>query len=276
MSKSGEGEDAATKLWKAGGELFGAASGGAVGLVLAGPDGAIVGGAAGTAIGLTLKEVAGRILSRREKVRVGAALQFAVAAVNERLSAGDEIRQDEFFNSHLGGQSKAAEFVEGVVISAQRQHEERKVEYLGYLLGNVTFEEDVDPSLANWLITAGDELSWTQLVLLAIIGSEGRESLPEIEIGNSAATWSSVGIHEQLLDLGLGRRELIGAQSHKTPRLGLNVPNLVLREQVLRNMGRLLYSAMWLDRIPDLDREVVMKALAIENSQASADGSAGA
>lgn len=60
--------------------------------------------------------------------------------------------------------------MEGVLLAAQRSYEERKVEFFGYLMANVCFENEVDAYLANWTIRTAQELTWAQLVMLAALG----------------------------------------------------------------------------------------------------------
>lgn len=260
-TKQDDPEDAAVTFWSSGSELTGAVAGTALGAVLGGPVGAVLGAGAGSIMGSTLKELAHRKLSRREKVRIGAAFQYASVAFKERIDAGYKVRADGFLSGDPKGRTVKDEVVEGVLIAAQRQHEERKVEYLGYLLANIAFEEQVDRHLANWVIRTANELSWTQLIILAIIGSSDESERPEIEIGKSVPTWNSRGIHEQLAELGPGRREMIYGESDATPRLGLSLVNLRLREYKLINGGVLLYQLMWLSRIPALDRAGLVQSL---------------
>lgn len=73
--------------------------------------------------------------------------------------------------------------------------------------------------------------------------------------------WNSIGIHEQLKDLGYARRELIYATQKTTPNLGLGMLNLNFSEQRLSNSGLLLYQLMWLDRISSRDHVEVIRAL---------------
>lgn len=151
--------------------------------------------------------------------------------------------------------------IEGVLIAAQRQHEERKVEYFGYLLTNLAFSPQMDRYLASWAIKTAEELTWAQLVLMAVIGAEDKTDVPDVEIKRRPPTRNAFSIHEQLADLGYGRRDLIYGEPDKTERLQLSKPNIRLREQKFSRGGTLLHGLMWLDRIPQLDRREVLRAL---------------
>jgi hypothetical protein len=124
------------------------------------------------------------MLSKREQARVGAAFHFAAVAMQERLDAGGNYRTDGFFTDNASHRSPAAEVAEGVLVAAQRQHEERKVEFYGYLLANIAFQEEVDRQLANWLIRTADSLTWAQLCLLSAIAQKDQVQLPAVAIGS--------------------------------------------------------------------------------------------
>ncbi|WP_143531853.1 hypothetical protein [Saccharothrix sp. ALI-22-I] len=261
-------EDGIARFWKSGAEITGSAAGAVLGAIVAGPEGVIAGAGFGTALGASLKELAHRTLARREKVRIGAAFQYAAQAFSERVAAGDEVRKDDFFSHREGKRSSADEVVEGVLVAAQRQHEERKVEYIGYLMANIAFESHIDISTANWVVKNANELSWTQLVLLSIVGMEGDSKLPSVDVGSGIASWRMLNVHDQFADLGYGKREMIAAPSRETERMKLRVPNMSLREHKLTNRGRLVHHLMWLDRVPDADKLLVLSALEVSGDSA--------
>lgn len=264
MTDRAERDAAISRLTHAGADLTGATYGAFVGTALGGPVGAAVGAAVGGLLGATAKEFVHRVMSYRETVRVGAALHYATIVCEKRLAANQPIRDDsEFFPSPPRGRVRIDEVVEGVLLAAQRQYEERKVEFLGYLLGNLAFEQDVPASLANWATRTAGELSWTQLVLLSTIGMGENRNLPGVAtIGKHNPTWPSFGIHKELAELGYGNRELIGAPAGKTGTYELTYPGMGLADQVLAAGGSLLYGLMWLDRIPADDRAATLQMLA--------------
>ena len=94
--------------------------------------------------------------------------------------AGQDLRSDGFFEPELGRPAKAEEVVEGVLLAAQREHEELKLVHYGYLLANIAYSDFVDLHTANWCVRKAQELSWTQFVLLGIVGDEAQvSSLPD-------------------------------------------------------------------------------------------------
>jgi hypothetical protein len=268
---------------EAGSELVGVTSGVALGLYAGGPDGALAGAAAGSALKTALREFAQRVLGPREQVRVGAALLSADAMYRERITAGHQLRDDGWFYKRPRGRSAAAEMLEGTLFMAQREHEERKVDYYGYLLANLSFQSDVDEYLANWLVQLADELTWGQLVLLAMVGRKDEFTLPAITVANTdVMPWSQWGLHEQLANLGYGQRSLIGNQ-RKMPESKPGKPQFTIPARIERllpnmqlvNTGPLIYALMALNRIPSEDIELLISYLDPGDEEAETAAPAG-
>jgi hypothetical protein len=264
------GQDrSAHHLIEAGAELVGTAGGAALGMYAGGPPGAVAGAAAGSAMSSLLADIGRRLLGHREEVRVGAAAIWADIAYRERIENGEQLRNDGWFGERPKGRSAAEEICEGTLLMAQREHEERKVEFYGYLLANIGFEPEVDENLANWVLELAEQLTWTQLVLLGMIGRKQDFELPAIEIGDPTKEWDSWGVHQQLADLGYARRELIGGAARNTQlQIAPGRINLALPDMELRRGGSLLYQLMSLKKIADSDVELVIELL-----QPSGDGS---
>jgi hypothetical protein len=112
-------------------------AGATFGLLVAGPVGAIAGAATIPIVAKGLKNVLGdmavREMSGREKWQVGTAASHAVNEIYERLVAGDNPKEDGFFQSLKGHRSPAETVLEGVLMTCRLQWEERKV------LGSPTF-----------------------------------------------------------------------------------------------------------------------------------------
>lgn len=251
------------RILEAGADIVGGTSGVASGLVLAGLPGAFAGAAAGPAVASVMKDVIHRVLSRREEKRVGGVFLAASAAYEELLADGETLRSDGFFDSGAGNRSSAEEVFEGVLLAAKVEHQERKIPHLGYLMANIAFDASLDAGLANWAITTAEDLTWTQFVLLSAIGRKKQFPLPDEEYGRQLGTWNAWGVHSQLADLGITRREMVGAPSRKTQRMELPIFNYNMRELELRQSGLLLHHLLWLDRIPDADVAAVVASLEV-------------
>ena len=113
----------------------------------------------------------------REKTRIGAAFIYATRKAQQRLNNGHKIREDDFFSVHPPDRSAAEEIIEGVLIAAQREHEEKKVPYYGYLLANIAFTPTISRVHGNLLIRLGQSLSYNQLCLLAVFALKDKFGL---------------------------------------------------------------------------------------------------
>jgi hypothetical protein len=157
-----------------GADMVGSLAGSAAGFLLAGPPGAFAGAAGGPVLKYTLKELAGEFLSRslgrREKKRVGAVLLFAADKVREKLGQGQAVRDDGFLQRQSDGRTPAEEVVEGVILAAQRDHEEKKLRFYGNLIASLAFARDVDRGYANLLVRTAQQLSYRQLCLMDLAG----------------------------------------------------------------------------------------------------------
>ena len=108
------------------------------------------------------------ILSSREKVRVGAVLVIAAAEIHQRLESGETRREDGFFDEKQTGRSDAKEVAESVLLRAQREPEEKKIRYMGYLISSITFDSEINVHMAHQLIKAAEQLTYRQLCILKL------------------------------------------------------------------------------------------------------------
>src|SRR5262249_30506129 len=135
---------------------------------------AAIAGAAGASLikagmGGAIDAIRQRWLEPREAKRVSDVVQIAAAKIEENLRQGKQRRNDNFFERDLSEDGTPMEEVaEGVLHAAQRTHESRKVKFLGTLLGNLPFHQEIDRSTANMLVTLGEQLTYRQLLLIAL------------------------------------------------------------------------------------------------------------
>lgn len=159
-------------IFDVGTNLVGASTGAAVGLV-AGPLGAVAGALLGTAAEQIMisvgNEIKSRVLSKRENVRISTVYQVAADKLNSNLAAGKKLRNDDFFKSNGKEMPTGAELLEGTLLVAQREYEEKKLTCLGNLYANIAFTEDVTPQNANMLIKLAESLTYRQLCEIKII-----------------------------------------------------------------------------------------------------------
>lgn len=254
----------ASELIAAGEEIAGTSAATALGLFLGGPGGAMLGSIAGPVLLRACRygvDFARRYLGPREKVRVGAAFSFAVQRIEERRINGDAVRDDGFFLSPIEGRADADEILEGVLLTAQREHEEKKVPFLGYLWANVAFEEQIDRSTANHAIRLAQELSYRQLCLLALVRRKDEFELPESAAQSPAGmSWEAWSLWEELDDLGFAKKELVGVPG----RLPTNIGSPAAL--TLWTFGLLLYDLLDLSKIKR-DELAKLAALLLEGHE---------
>lgn len=254
--------------------IAGAAGTAAVGALAGDPFSAAAIGAGSTVISQVLQAVGGdlaqRLLGEREEVRVGAAMAFALERIQVNVQQSMPLRRDGFFETQPGERTAAEEILEGVLLAAQREHEERKVRFEGYLFANIAFRSDIDRGQANSLINMARVLTFRQLCLLHLFQNDptpfvhGRSRFDPMGIPDQAGTVTSI-IHD-IFDLDL--RGLIGGHDidqqymktgkrHPDPRFHASIGQVFKP----RSMGLILHDLMDLREIDDADLEEIRMLL---------------
>jgi hypothetical protein len=237
--------------------------GGAVGAAT----GEIAGAAAGAGTPIAVRGLAWgarefreRVLGHREAVRVIDAITVAKARIDERLAAGDVARSDGFFNARKADRSDAEELLEGVLLAAQREYEERKVRRYGNLYASIAFEPTIDSVTANSFLREADDLSYTQIQLLALVARKDAIPLPQARDGSSAGVaWRAASIHRALDDIGYTRRALVAVKRGPGELLPTNIG--VPADLELTARGEALYVLMELDQLSTEELRPLAEAL---------------
>ena len=165
-------------LIKHGGGIAGGVVGGVLGFLAGGPIVAAIGGAIGSAVQTAASELAARELSRREAMRVGATMSYAIDFIRERLARGDVPREDKFFDTKEQSRSPAEEIFEGALLQMKNEHEEQKARFYGQLFTNVAFDPSCSRSEANYLLHLMENLTFHQLSLMSLYSDGARFPLP--------------------------------------------------------------------------------------------------
>jgi hypothetical protein len=247
--------------------LAGGASGAALGLLLGGPAGAVVGGATGPLITRVFhamaNELGNRVLAQREELRVGAAFAFAAERIRRNLEEGRTPRQDEFFRSNSGGRASAEELLEGVLMAAQREHEEAKIRHYGMLIANLAFRPDVSRPRANALLRSAERLSYRQLVLLSLFSTPVQPQLRERWYEDDEWVDDEVySVLHEIYDM-----YLLGLV--RSREWGLMSPSQIAPSRMYAwSEGELLSELMEVGSVPVEDREEVARILRIESGTA--------
>lgn len=161
-----------TQLFNNYAEIVGSGIGGVLGFLAGDPITATFGSVGGTVAAMILKnigqEFSKRQLSPREDFRVGKVLAIAALEIYQRKERGEHPRNDRFFNKKSTGRSDAEEIAEAIMLKCQREPQEKKIEYMGYLLASIAFDANISADMGYQLIKAAEELTYRQLCILKL------------------------------------------------------------------------------------------------------------
>jgi hypothetical protein len=251
-----------------------AAVGGAIaGTALTLVAGPFVGSSGGELVGRAMRRVGAEVQSRffapRQERRVGEAFESAVSRSRAALEAGNEPRDDGFFDVGEDGHSDAEELLEGVLLHAADEYEERKVKHLGALYGSLAFRADVSPAFANYLLKLADRVTYRQLAWLALLGGERGAGLGELQVAKQEGDLPPLApaLGAEIDDLSASLSLVgIGQPGGAVARVsdvwdGSDFGNLDWGGMTLTALGRMLYDLMKLDEIPASEQDAILDSL---------------
>lgn len=249
------------ELIETGSELAGSAAGAALGFLGGGPVGAAAGAAGGALMADVLRrvgsDVAARFIAPRQRVRIGAALSIAADEITKRLERGDVPRSDSFFQSS-SGRSDADEILEGVLLHAANEYEEKKVSFIANLFVTIAFDDSVSPGRANYLLQLADRVTYRQLTLLALFASKRFQAeLELLDAGRSGGVVNRDGDAVADAD-ALGHAGLLGvlqdggrSANMASVLNGGSFSSISLAKAHPTSMGFSLYRLMGLERLAE-------------------------
>jgi hypothetical protein len=237
------------KIIENGSEIAGGAIGSAIGFFAGDPATAAALGAGGVLAANALKyignEIYERKLSEREKVRIGGVLAITAAEIKKRLEAGDAIRNDDFFKKKKSGRSDADEVAESVLLKSQREPEEKKIPYMGYLLASFAFDAGISAEMAHQLTKTAETLTYRQLCLMLLIVAKNEFNLRK-ENYRKVEHFSRELLQILYECYDLYQRGLIN--NGGTAALGLN--DLTPADLEVQGLGSELFKLMQVRKIP--------------------------
>ncbi len=253
-------KDRLNGLVSAGADIAGAAIGGALGFLATGPVGAAAGSVAGVAAAQALQKVGTeateRLLGPREQVRVGGAIAIAAEHIRGRIQRGDMMRMDGFFENHHNGRTDAEEVAEHVLLTSQREAEERKIPYMAFLLANISFDSSISAPLAHQIIRAAETMSYRQLCLLKLSALRGNYSLRTADYrGQGRFEKSLYEVLYECLDLYLRGFVNFGGEVLFGPS------DVYPSRMTLQGIGLDIFQQMGLATIPERDVQEVARRL---------------
>lgn len=206
--------------------------GAVVGEVIGGPIGGVAGAAAGTSIAAVFEwgvsEIATRLLSKSERKKVETVHECAKRLIDEKLKAGNTLRDDDFFLHKSNDRATAEELLEGVLLAAQREYEEKKLPYLAKLYTNICFDKSIDRATANMLIKQAESLTYHQLVIMRVVGWLQTEAPKEIVKTRYKTIEGTSGITVATEICDLLRKSLLYSEGDILGAGGLTPANLQL------------------------------------------------
>ena len=124
------------------------------------------------------EEIEKKYLSRRESARIGIVAVYAMNRIKSNFENNKQIRTDDFFERDpIVDRSAADEILEGTLIAAKNEHEEKKLKYYGNLVANIAFHPEIDRYHANYLLRVSERLSYRQICILAIFNRKSNYRL---------------------------------------------------------------------------------------------------
>lgn len=276
-------EDKVKYLIETGAEIAGGAVGAALGLLTTNPVLAVTFGAVGAGISKGLIDATGKYLSHREEVRTGAAAAQAIANINGKLKSGQEMRQDDFFESTLNSRSGSEELFEGVLLSSKNEHEEKKVKYIANIFSNSVFLP-ISLGEGNHVLRLANNLTYRQMCVLALINRN--KTLLNIELGKkllrenkdliSQISVEAISLRQEIMDMdsqGVIACEVVEENEEvwSSARITQNDNDIAMLHWAdvvpaglkLTELGELCYNLMELAEIPDSEIFEVAKLLQI-------------
>jgi hypothetical protein len=176
------------------------------------------------------------------------------------LDAGEHPRQDGFFDDAPTDRAGATEVFEGVLLAAQREHQEKKLRFFGNLVANLAFRPEYDRAHANHLIKVAEDLSFQQLCILSLAGSEnGLRVAPEQEVheGQRPTRIEKVGLMAEIYDLS--QRQMLTTRAGDS--VEFEISTIVHMELSVDNAGTSLYILMELATVDGQDLARITRLL---------------
>lgn len=217
--------------------------------------GGVLGGAAiGSVVGKVFeyagKEILNRFLSKREEHRITNVMDLAKKKIDENIKNNKKLREDDFFEN-VDNRSSAEEILEGTLMVAQKEYEERKLPYMANLYANIAFDDTITREIADRLIKISSDLTYRQLMILSAIGFAQISGIHgKTETYRSVSDLNNVSIASEIFDLY--RKSLVFSSEVILDTAGINPSKLTLG-----GYGALLYNLMELPKFPLPDKCVI-------------------
>ena len=197
-----------------------------------------------------------RQLSPREDYRVGKVLAIAALEIHQRLEKGESLRDNGFFDEKPNGRSDAEEVAEAIMLKCQREPQEKKIPYMGYLKASIAFNPDISTDMGYQIIKEADQLTYRQLCILKLCVVKGRFGLRNENYRDHGKF--SKELYSVLYEcMDLCQKEYIILREGHT----LGLTDIVPQSMTVQGIGGDLFNLMKLSSIPDDDLIPIAKVL---------------
>lgn len=254
-----ESNKAVELLINTGSNLAGAAAGSALGFLMAGPVGAIAGGTVGSTFADILKNIGKEVMDKklsmaeRQLVRCGAAYSFAIDKIKNHIEIGEAPVETFFQKDTPEERTTAEELLEGVLIKAKDEYEEKKVKYLGNLYGNIAFRSGISKQTCNQLINLASSLTYRQYCILAMIKNIDKYNLSQEDYRGKNKFFSTESMYflQEIFDLY--NINLIRCKQINSPdsEVFFGLTDIAPGRLQLQWIGEILYSLLNLNEIDE-------------------------
>ena len=264
--KSSEKNDNLKQLINNNADIISSGISGTLSLLLAGdPLLAALAGPAGTLIERMLKGIgkkfSQRQLSPREDFRVGKVLAIAALEINQRLENGENYRNDGFFDQKPTDRSDAEEIAESIMLKCQREPQEKKIQYMGYLKASIAFE-NVSADMGHQLIKAAEELTYRQFCILKLSVVKDRFDLRNQDYQNHEKFSKELyQVFQECHDLCLKNYLDYKIPLTHSGEIAVSYMNMRPNDMTIQRIGEDLFKLMKLSSIPDEDIIPIAKVL---------------
>lgn len=210
-----------------------------------------------------IEEINENIYSVKENKKILSTLYFSLNAVKENLEKNMVIQENYLKAINDENKLLIEELFEGIIISAKNEHEDNKLKYYGYLLGNIIFKENLDRDEFNRLIKISSDLSYCQIKLINMYVISQMIQVPILKREDYTKTgvgsYKLLGILQDTLDM-IQKSILNGSGN-----LVLDVVQINPSKIKVQGMGTLLYNLMSLNKMPYDEMEDLLDMLSSKN-----------
>lgn len=115
------------------------------------------------------EDFASRALSAKERDRVDKTYNEIIGKIKLKLDSGLVPRTDDYWDVNYEPVSNATVLLEGVLIKARDEYEEKKRRYYPNLCANMCFAEHLSYERLNTILRLFEQLTYRQLLILAYV-----------------------------------------------------------------------------------------------------------